>query len=88
MSISMRRDELIAYYKHIQKDPPSKVLEADPEDMFAWGMTLTKQGFGFARLRKIGRMVDGVFQKSDTCEPEKLYDCVSMDPDPFTEESQ
>jgi hypothetical protein len=80
MSISMKRDELIEYIRFRGNTPPKIVLEADENDVFAWGLSVSSKGFGSQAIHKIGEMRDGKFHYMEPEEEPEMHRVVTIDP--------
>jgi hypothetical protein len=56
---------MIDYFRECGREPPQRLLDADPNDVFASGYTVVVTSRGFFRgslpMHKCGRMVDGKY---------------------------
>ena len=76
----MGRDKLIDYMRSRGDEPPKMVLEADKNDVFAWGFSETRRGFANQAIHKIGEMRDGHFHHIEPEEEPEAHGTFSIDP--------
>lgn len=84
MSTSYIRDVIIELYKSDNRTPPQEVIEAEPNDVFSFGGTISKNGFGYGPLRKTGSMVDGKYVPDPNPKPFNVHPFISITP--YTEQ--
>lgn len=80
MSTSHSRDDVIKMYEADGRPVPKEVLEAEPNDVFSYGFTMSALGAGYGPLRKTGSRVDGKYTPLPKTGATKVFPFISVKP--------